>query len=610
MHYGAGIGIGIVAGDILRTSNNPAAPRTNAGDPCAVQPGRLDCLESASATNCRSSRCLPARSRQPRHPHRFADPNVPSVLPIVNIVVGFDFRLPQVRGWEAKSKAASTSPSSSAAASATRSSRSAGGRRRPPTGSQVDAGAAEPRLPLLNPLAMLALTPQRPTGFPERIGWLARAPTRVDGAPQKIRADLSSDCGGSWPLRPPRATARRRGGRRRPRGCTARTRVRGGAAAAPAWPAGPAVSTLRSSLKRSSWNACRLTRLASMRLIAWRGLRRRDAGRELASDLLRDVAALGGQRHLLLVVFGEDREQPRRRALVQLQLLDDPPRAQRAHPLQHLLAQLLRVPACPPDRGGRRRAARGPPRPARAAVRRARPSPRGTATSASADERPPFSDVPASERSMRSSAGPSSSASSSFSPLVFVEQRLRASLPGQRGRLRRPAARNRFEQLAQRRLVQIRDVDRLVGGLVLVPACAISATAPATPRRRTGRLRPPPTSTTTPRLAATEATAATPGRRQRHQAGRAGCDDPPPRQPAAAAASVVRAARSSQNRSPTADRRAGPRADGRQPRRIAQLRRARGSRSCTNRRAPPRRRSMFDGIHPLRTSTAQIVDLF
>ena len=35
-------------------------------------------------------------------PHQFVDPNMPPVLPIVNLVVGVDFRLPQVRGWEAK----------------------------------------------------------------------------------------------------------------------------------------------------------------------------------------------------------------------------------------------------------------------------------------------------------------------------------------------------------------------------------------------------------------------------------------------------------------------------------------------------------------------------
>ena len=35
-------------------------------------------------------------------PHRFAEANVPPVIPIINAVVGLNFRLPQLRGWEAK----------------------------------------------------------------------------------------------------------------------------------------------------------------------------------------------------------------------------------------------------------------------------------------------------------------------------------------------------------------------------------------------------------------------------------------------------------------------------------------------------------------------------
>jgi hypothetical protein len=38
----------------------------------------------------------------PQQPHQFVDKNKPPVLPIVNIVVGVNFRLPQVRGWEAR----------------------------------------------------------------------------------------------------------------------------------------------------------------------------------------------------------------------------------------------------------------------------------------------------------------------------------------------------------------------------------------------------------------------------------------------------------------------------------------------------------------------------
>ena len=38
----------------------------------------------------------------PQTPHQFVDTNKPPVLPIINVVVGVNFRLPQVRGWEAR----------------------------------------------------------------------------------------------------------------------------------------------------------------------------------------------------------------------------------------------------------------------------------------------------------------------------------------------------------------------------------------------------------------------------------------------------------------------------------------------------------------------------
>jgi len=99
MHYGAGIGVGIVAGDILRTSNNPAVCREdNAGNVAVCNPVGSRVTSSGLVLSPQS---LTPGPDDPTNPHRFADPNVPPVLPIVNIVIGFDFRLPQVRGWEA-----------------------------------------------------------------------------------------------------------------------------------------------------------------------------------------------------------------------------------------------------------------------------------------------------------------------------------------------------------------------------------------------------------------------------------------------------------------------------------------------------------------------------
>ena len=110
MHYGAGVGIGIVGGKVYRTSN-AGCTEDNAGDlsqchpvnPAATTPGQPGFVRCTS-TGCNEQDIagLPPAQDSPGSPSRFAEPSVPPVLPIVNVVVGFNFRLPQVRGWEAK----------------------------------------------------------------------------------------------------------------------------------------------------------------------------------------------------------------------------------------------------------------------------------------------------------------------------------------------------------------------------------------------------------------------------------------------------------------------------------------------------------------------------
>jgi hypothetical protein len=106
LHYGAGIGFGIVGGHILRTSNSPmVCTEANAGNPADCYPisptnGPVDCANGICSEQ--QLKALGAGPDDPNNPHRFTDPNLPPVLPIVNVVVGIDFRLPNVRGWEAR----------------------------------------------------------------------------------------------------------------------------------------------------------------------------------------------------------------------------------------------------------------------------------------------------------------------------------------------------------------------------------------------------------------------------------------------------------------------------------------------------------------------------
>jgi hypothetical protein len=101
IHYGAGIGIGMISGDILRTSNSSAlCTEANAGNLAQCHPQGVSCTGSSCSEQ--DLRNLGPGTDAPNDPHRFIETSVPSAVPIVNVVAGVDFRLPQVRGWEAK----------------------------------------------------------------------------------------------------------------------------------------------------------------------------------------------------------------------------------------------------------------------------------------------------------------------------------------------------------------------------------------------------------------------------------------------------------------------------------------------------------------------------
>jgi hypothetical protein len=100
MHYGGGVGIGIVTGRMLRTSNGT--------DGCALSPGDpTKCFPKFDA--CPQGPCTEAqlKSREggmdsPSSPSRYSDGHVPTVYPIINLVTGLDIRLPNVPGLAMK----------------------------------------------------------------------------------------------------------------------------------------------------------------------------------------------------------------------------------------------------------------------------------------------------------------------------------------------------------------------------------------------------------------------------------------------------------------------------------------------------------------------------
>lgn len=100
MHYGGGVGIGIVTGRMLRTSNGT--------DGCALSPGDpTKCFPKFDA--CPQGPCTEAQLKgreggtdSASSPSRHPDGHVPTVYPIVNLVTGLDIRLPNVPGLAMK----------------------------------------------------------------------------------------------------------------------------------------------------------------------------------------------------------------------------------------------------------------------------------------------------------------------------------------------------------------------------------------------------------------------------------------------------------------------------------------------------------------------------
>jgi hypothetical protein len=94
--YGAGLGIAIMTGEMLRTSA-AFCNEQNVGNTAQCRPA------FCAASGCTEAQLAASQGRVdngPQDPHRFKDTNVPSAIPILNLVTGFDFHIPQAKGLE------------------------------------------------------------------------------------------------------------------------------------------------------------------------------------------------------------------------------------------------------------------------------------------------------------------------------------------------------------------------------------------------------------------------------------------------------------------------------------------------------------------------------
>ena len=98
IRYGGGVGLGLVLGDVLLTNNFDQCTLQNAGDiklchPLGVDLTSPDREAQLKATEAPPGQPLPPPGDTAQTPHRHVSADKPPVVPVVNLLVGFNFRL-------------------------------------------------------------------------------------------------------------------------------------------------------------------------------------------------------------------------------------------------------------------------------------------------------------------------------------------------------------------------------------------------------------------------------------------------------------------------------------------------------------------------------------
>jgi hypothetical protein len=101
IHYGAGVGLTIVQGNVLRTSSSPACTDANVGNTSVCRP--IVC--TSLAAGCTEAELASTEKNNPYKdsnttPHRFREGAIWPAAPALTLMTGLDFRIPQTQGLE------------------------------------------------------------------------------------------------------------------------------------------------------------------------------------------------------------------------------------------------------------------------------------------------------------------------------------------------------------------------------------------------------------------------------------------------------------------------------------------------------------------------------
>jgi len=96
IHYGAGLGLTIIQGKLLRTSSFGCTDQNLSTCRPSVCTGGV-CTEAELVSSEKNG---PVGSDSPTNPHRFREGSVPGAIPALTLLTGVDFRIPQAPGLE------------------------------------------------------------------------------------------------------------------------------------------------------------------------------------------------------------------------------------------------------------------------------------------------------------------------------------------------------------------------------------------------------------------------------------------------------------------------------------------------------------------------------
>jgi len=106
IHYGAGLGLAVVRGKILRTSaqydsaTGQYEVRTPGGGPTGYGPGTVICGTDAKCNEAALVASQTGKDNGPYQAHRFEETSIPGAIPIINLLFGLDFPVPDAKGLE------------------------------------------------------------------------------------------------------------------------------------------------------------------------------------------------------------------------------------------------------------------------------------------------------------------------------------------------------------------------------------------------------------------------------------------------------------------------------------------------------------------------------